>query len=67
LNAVLAGGQRGRGARHAADRGADFTAVVAGNDLIALGCYDVFVERSINCPDGSRHRLRHPLMDKTRR
>ncbi|MDT5035676.1 MAG: LacI family transcriptional regulator [Micromonosporaceae bacterium] len=28
-----------------------FTAVVAGNDLIALGCYDVFAERDIPCPD----------------
>ncbi|KJC63637.1 LacI family DNA-binding transcriptional regulator [Agreia bicolorata] len=28
----------------------DFTAVVAGNDLIALGCYDVFAERGIDCP-----------------
>lgn len=32
------------------DAGAEFTAVVAGNDLIALGCYDVFAERSIDCP-----------------
>jgi LacI family transcriptional regulator len=32
------------------DAGADFTAVVAGNDLIALGCYDVFAERGIECP-----------------
>jgi LacI family transcriptional regulator len=32
------------------DAGAEFTAVVAGNDLIALGCYDVFAERSIECP-----------------
>lgn len=29
----------------------DFSAVVAGNDLIALGCYDVFAERGISCPD----------------
>ncbi|WP_219468162.1 LacI family DNA-binding transcriptional regulator [Nonomuraea rhizosphaerae] len=28
----------------------DFTAVVAGNDLIALGCYDVFAERGLSCP-----------------
>jgi LacI family transcriptional regulator len=33
------------------DSGADFTAVVAGNDLIALGCYDVFAERGMTCPD----------------
>jgi LacI family transcriptional regulator len=32
------------------DAGVDFTAVVAGNDLIALGCYDVFAERGIDCP-----------------
>jgi LacI family transcriptional regulator len=32
------------------DSGVDFTAVVAGNDLIALGCYDVFAERGIDCP-----------------
>lgn len=32
------------------DSGADFTAVVAGNDLIALGCYDVFALRGIECP-----------------
>ncbi|WP_248960143.1 LacI family DNA-binding transcriptional regulator [Sphaerisporangium perillae] len=33
------------------DRGTPFTAVVAGNDLIALGCYDVFAERGISCPE----------------
>jgi LacI family transcriptional regulator, galactose operon repressor len=33
------------------DTHGDFTAVVAGNDLIALGCYDVFAERGIACPD----------------
>jgi LacI family transcriptional regulator len=32
------------------DSGLDFSAVVAGNDLIALGCYDVFAERGIDCP-----------------
>ena len=31
------------------DEGA--TAIVAGNDLMALGCYDVFAERGIRCPD----------------
>jgi LacI family transcriptional regulator len=29
----------------------EFTAVAAGNDLLALGCYDVFDERGIRCPD----------------
>ena len=33
------------------DRSVEFSAVVAGNDLIALGCYDVFAERGIVCPD----------------
>lgn len=32
------------------DRRDDFTAVVAGNDLIALGCYDVASERDIAVP-----------------
>lgn len=39
-----------RALRHVLDAGIDFTGVVAGNDLIALGCYDVFAERSIACP-----------------
>jgi LacI family transcriptional regulator len=30
--------------------GAHFTAVVAGNDMLALGCYDVLAERGIACP-----------------
>ncbi|MPZ97540.1 MAG: substrate-binding domain-containing protein, partial [Propionibacteriales bacterium] len=33
------------------DSKTEFSAVVAGNDLIALGCYDVFAERGITCPD----------------
>ncbi|MEV6299105.1 LacI family DNA-binding transcriptional regulator [Actinoplanes sp. NPDC051861] len=33
------------------DSGTTFTAIVAGNDLIALGCYDVFAERGLHCPD----------------
>lgn len=33
------------------DSGADFTAVVCGNDLIALGCYDVMRERGLRCPE----------------
>lgn len=37
--------------RRTLDAGAEFTAVVAGNDLIALGCYDVFRERGISCPE----------------
>ena len=38
------------GLRSLLDRETSFTAVVAGNDLIALGCYDVFAERGIDCP-----------------
>jgi LacI family transcriptional regulator len=36
--------------RELMERGAGFTAVLAGNDLMALGCYDVFDERGIRCP-----------------
>jgi LacI family transcriptional regulator len=39
-----------RAVRGLLDSGADFTAVVAGNDLIALGCYAVFAERGLSCP-----------------
>jgi LacI family transcriptional regulator len=38
------------GLRSLLDDGVEFTAIVAGNDLIALGCYDVFRERGIECP-----------------
>jgi len=37
--------------RRALDDGTEFTAILAGNDLIALGCYDVFAERGIRCPE----------------
>lgn len=40
-----------RALRHLLDSGVEMTAVVAGNDLVALGCYDVFAERGISCPD----------------
>ena len=36
--------------RQLLDAGTEFTAVVAGNDLIALGCYDVFAERGMPAP-----------------
>jgi LacI family transcriptional regulator len=32
------------------DSGRPFTAIVAGNDLMALGCYDVLEERGLRCP-----------------
>jgi LacI family transcriptional regulator len=40
-----------RALRSLFDAGAEFTAVLAGNDLLALGCYDVLEERGLTCPD----------------
>lgn len=40
-----------RALRTMLDKGSGPTAIVAGNDLIALGCYDVFRERDISCPE----------------
>ena len=40
-----------QGLRQLLDAGTTCTAIVAGNDLIALGCYDVFAERGMRCPD----------------
>jgi LacI family transcriptional regulator len=40
-----------RACRELLGRGVPLTAIVAGNDLIALGCYDVLAERGIECPD----------------
>ena len=36
--------------RRLLERRGEFTAIAAGNDLLALGCYDVFAERGIDCP-----------------
>jgi LacI family transcriptional regulator len=33
------------------ERAAPFTAIVAGNDLMALGCYDALSEHGLVCPD----------------
>jgi LacI family transcriptional regulator len=33
------------------ERDTGFTAVIAGNDLIALGCYDVIYDRGLRCPE----------------
>ena len=33
------------------DSGVEFTAVQAGNDLLALGCYDAIAERGLRCPE----------------
>jgi LacI family transcriptional regulator len=38
--------------RELLDSGADFTAIIAANDLMALGCYDALAERGIDCPAG---------------
>jgi LacI family transcriptional regulator len=32
------------------DAGRPFSAVLAGNDMLALGCYDVLAERGLRCP-----------------
>jgi LacI family transcriptional regulator len=40
-----------QGLRQLLDAGADCTAILAGNDLIALGCYDGLAERGARCPD----------------
>jgi LacI family transcriptional regulator len=37
--------------RELLDAAPDTTAIVAGNDLLALGCYDVLAERGLRCPD----------------
>jgi LacI family transcriptional regulator len=29
----------------------DFTAILAGNDMIALGCYEALAEAGLRCPD----------------
>jgi LacI family transcriptional regulator, galactose operon repressor len=43
--------QGARALRDLLDSGAEFTALVAGNDLMALGCYDALAERDLRCPD----------------
>jgi LacI family transcriptional regulator len=37
--------------RRLLDSGVEFTGIVGGNDLLALGCYDVFHERGLRCPE----------------
>jgi LacI family transcriptional regulator len=37
--------------RELLDGAPDVTAIVAANDLLALGCYDVLAERGLRCPD----------------
>jgi LacI family transcriptional regulator len=43
--------EAGRAACHdLLERGCGVTAIVAANDLLALGCYDAFAERGVACP-----------------
>jgi LacI family transcriptional regulator len=44
-------GEGARGLRELLDSGVPFSAVIAGNDMLAVGCYDVLAERGISCPD----------------
>jgi LacI family transcriptional regulator len=37
-------------ARELLGRGEPFTAIVAGNDLMVLGCFDVFAKEGVHCP-----------------
>ena len=37
--------------RQLIDAGPRFTAIAAANDLLALGCYDIFAERGVRCPE----------------
>jgi LacI family transcriptional regulator len=39
-----------RGLRSLLDAGVELTAVLAANDLLALGCYDALAERGLRCP-----------------
>jgi LacI family transcriptional regulator len=39
------------GASRLLDSSAEFTAVLAGNDLLALGCYDALAQRDLSCPE----------------
>ncbi len=39
-----------RAAEALLDGGADFSAIVAGNDLLAIGCFDALAARGLDCP-----------------
>jgi LacI family transcriptional regulator len=39
-----------RALRALLDAGGEFTAVIAGNDLMALGCYETLADRGLRCP-----------------
>jgi LacI family transcriptional regulator, galactose operon repressor len=50
LGEVFTEAEGARLCRELLDSGSEFTAIAAANDLLALGCYDVFDERGIACP-----------------
>jgi LacI family transcriptional regulator len=50
VSAAFTESEGAQACRQLLDRGREPTAIAAGNDLIALGCYDVLLERSIGCP-----------------
>jgi LacI family transcriptional regulator len=43
--------QGARACRALLESGSPATAIAAGNDLLALGCYDVLAERGLRCPE----------------
>jgi LacI family transcriptional regulator len=44
-------GEGARGLLSLLDDGVELTAVLAANDLLALGCYDALAERGLRCPE----------------
>ena len=40
-----------RGCAQLLDECAEVTAIVAGNDMLAIGCYDTLVSRGLRCPE----------------
>jgi LacI family transcriptional regulator len=50
VSAAFTESEGAQACRELLDRGHAPTAIAASNDLIALGCYDVLLERSIACP-----------------
>jgi LacI family transcriptional regulator len=51
LSRMFTEGEGAKAFRKLLDGGGHFTAVFAGNDLLALGCYDVMFEVGLRCPD----------------
>src|SRR3954464_45235 len=51
LGHMFPGAEGRRVCRELLDGAPRITAIVAANDLLALGCYDVLAERGLRCPD----------------